>query len=580
MIEHTSPRTNVQMTLPDGSTWQAPINTRLEDILRAAYPNRFHEPGGRDGEHPSIVAALVDGNLEELTIRLKRDAVVTPVSFDDTDGVRIYRRSLSFLLIVAAAQLFPHRQIQISHSLPFGGYYGTVVDGEPFNAEEIAQIKARMIEIAQADEPITRHITPHADAVALFENNGSVDKVRLLLSRAAVRNEVPIYELMGQRDYFFGYMVPSTGYLNTFDLVADDGGFMLRYARRAAPGTIEMPYSLPKLRSVFEETEDWLRLLDVPDVGALNLANQTGRLAELVLVAEALHESRYADIADMVHDRRDAVKVVLIAGPSSSGKTTSSKRLAIQLMAHGLKPYTIAMDEYFVPREMTPRDEHGEYDFENLQAVDIKLFNDHLLRLMAGEEVQLPSFNFRTGQRSPGTTAQIGPDHVIIVEGIHALNPEFVRAIPPQRVFRIYVSCLTQLNMDHHNRVPTTDMRLLRRIVRDAATRGYSAQETIARWDSVQRGERKWIFPFQENADVMFNSALVYELAALRPLAEPLLRQIDPPAPEYVEAKRLLSFLTWVEPFTLTDLVPGNSVLREFIGGSLLEHYTPGHATF
>jgi len=317
-------------------------------------------------------------------------------------------------------------------------------------------------------------------------------------------------------------------------------------------------------------------LLGIEDIGQLNMAIRDGRARELVLVNEALHEQHIAHIATQIAERhRDGLRLVLIAGPSSSGKTTFSKRLAIQLMAHGLKPYTLEMDRYFVEREKTPRDEHGEYDFEALEAVDLPLFNDQILRMTAGEKVQIPHFNFVTGLREVGEEVQLTADHILIVEGIHGLNPALVSSLPTQQTFRVYVSALTQLNIDRHNRVPTTDVRLIRRIVRDATYRGYSAVDTLSRWESVRRGEKRNIFPYQENADIMFNSALLYELAVLRPLAEPLLLQVEPRKPHYIEARRLLSILGWLQTMD-TELVPDNSLLREFIGGSILRDYTPG----
>jgi uridine kinase len=309
-------------------------------------------------------------------------------------------------------------------------------------------------------------------------------------------------------------------------------------------------------------------------VGTLNEANEKGRMREVILVSEALHEQRIARIASDIAEQHPHVRLVLIAGPSSSGKTTFSKRLSIQLLANGIHPITLSLDDFLVNREDTPRDEHGDYDFESLYALDLQLFNDLLLRLMDGHEVTLPHYNFITGQRETGDTIHITHDHVIIVEGIHGMNPELVRDIPPRLIYRVYVSALTQLNMDQHNRVPTTDTRLLRRIVRDATYRGYSASDTIKRWESVRQGEKRWIFPFQEHADVMFNSALVYELAVLKPFAEPLLLQVKLRKPEHIEAKRLLSFLEWFIPAT-PDLIPDNSILREFIGGSILRDYVP-----
>ncbi len=496
--------------LGDGSIWSAPIGTRLEAYFKRAYPELIpttRQQPLTNGDR-TIIAAIVDGALRELTYCVKRDVQVRPVFLSDSDGLRIYRRSLSFLLVVAASELFPERKIRIDHSLPFGGYYCAVMKGEPFSEAELQQIKARMEEIVRADEPITRRPVPLDEAVEIFEQQGDWDKVRLLASRR--KNYLIVYDLRGIYDYLFGYMVPSTGYLTVFDLTYDGEGFILHYPRRQEPTVIQPITALPKLRQVFRDAGRWLDLLGVEDIGALNEAIRGGRARELILVAEALHESSLADVADDIIERQPDVRLVLIAGPSSSGKTTSSKRLAVQLMAHGLRPFTLAMDNYFVDRESTPRDEHGEYDFEHLHAVDLKLFNEQVLALMDGKPVRLPRYNFLTGQREWGEVVELSPDHILIVEGIHALNPELVPSIPPERYFRLYVSALTQLNIDRHNRIPTTDVRLLRRIVRDARSRGYSALDTLSRWESVRSGERRWIFPYQENADRMFNSALVY----------------------------------------------------------------------
>jgi uridine kinase len=336
----------------------------------------------------------------------------------------------------------------------------------------------------------------------------------------------------------------------------------------------------PKLVQVFRQYGQWMDLIGVRDVGSLNEAIAGERVREVVLVAEALHEQHVARTAEEIAARKGWVRLALIAGPSSSGKTTFSRRLSIQLLANGLRPFALEMDNYFVNRENTPRDEKGDYDFESLAALDVALFNEHLLRLLDGQKVTLPHYNFKTGQREIGQTVHLQPDHIIIVEGIHGLNPALVPDIPPEVAYRVYVSALTQLNIDKHNRVPTTDTRLIRRIVRDAAYRGYSAQETIDRWGSVRRGEKRWIFPYQEHADVMFNSALVYELAVLKPFAEPLLLQVKPRTRAYVEAKRLLAFLEWFAPLPPDPthhaglgLVPDNSILREFVGGSILQDF-------
>lgn len=556
------PRETAQAFLPDGRVFEAPRGTPLEAYLRAAYP-----------DHPvPIIAALLDGDLRELAYPLERDASVAPVFLSDSDGVRIYRRSLSFLMVTAISELFPDLQVVIDHSVPFGGLFCRLLNRENFSAEELRAVEAHMRRIVEEDAPITKERVPLEEALALFQARGQDDKVRLFSRRR--KGYLILYRLHDYRDYFHGYMVPSTGYLRYFALHLSPPGFILQYPRRHRPTEL-LPFTdSPQLTAVFREYGEWLRLLGVEDVGSLNEAIEQGRLREVILVSEALHEDRIAQIAHDIAEQRDRIRLVLIAGPSASGKTTFSKRLAIQLQAHGLRPFPLAMDDYFVEREKTPRDEEGNYDFEALEALDLPLLNQQLLALMAGEEVTLPHFDFRTGTRQKGPTVRLTPDHIILAEGIHGLNPSLVPMIPPENIYRIYVSALTQLNVDRHNRVPTTDTRLIRRIVRDALFRGYSAEETLARWESVRRGEKRHIFPYQENADVMFNSALVYELAVLKPLAEPLLRQVEPSSPRRVEAKRLLAFLEWFTPCP-PDLVPSNSILREFIGGSILQDYLP-----
>lgn len=557
-----SPRQTAQATFPDGRTFEAPRGTPLEAYMRAAYPN-----------HPvPIIAALVDGELRELTYPLQRDAYVVPVFLSDSDGVRIYRRSLSFLLVTAISELFPDAQVVIDYSVPFGGFFCRVLGREPFSAEELRTIEAHMRRIVEEDTPIGKEKVPIEAALTLFRERGQEDKVRLFSRRR--KDYLILYRLRNYRDYFHGYMVPSTGYLKYFALYPLPPGFILQYPRRHRPTEL-LPYvEYPRLNAVFQEYGRWLSLLGVEDVGSLNNAIEEGRMREIILVSEALHEERIAQIAHDIAARHDRIRLVLIAGPSASGKTTFSKRLAVQLLAHGVQPFPIALDDYFVNREQTPRDETGQYDFEALEALDLPLFNRQLLALMEGREVTLPRFNFQTGVREEGPTVQLTADHVILVEGIHGLNPNLVPMVPPERVFRIYVSALTQLNIDRHNRVPTTDTRLIRRIVRDARERGYTAEETLERWESVRRGEKRYIFPYQEHADVMFNSALVYELAVLKPLVEPLLLQIEPKSPRRVEAKRLLAFLEWFIPCP-PDMVPDNSILREFIGGSILQDYVP-----
>jgi uridine kinase len=571
-------RATAQVTFADGRIYEAPVWTPLEAYVQAA---------GQERPWPvPIVAALIDDELRELTYHIERDVQVTPLGMDNRDGSRIYRRSLTFLLVVATRELFPDARLRVDHSVTFGGYYCEVDGRPPFTPEELAAIEARMREIVEADAPIGKRRVPLEEAIELYRERGDEDEARLLSHRHP-KDYLVLYDLRGWRDYFHGYMVPSAGYLRYFGLYHYPPGFILRFPPRTRLG-LEPVVDYPKLIHVFRDYGNTLRLLDIEDVGALDRALEQGRTNEIILVAEALHEQRIARIATQIAERArpggegarrgvdetDLVRLVLIAGPSASGKTTFSKRLAVQLLANGIRPIAIEMDSYFVDRDKTPRDEQGNFDFEILEALDLELFNLHLLQLMAGQQVTLPKFDFVAGVRVPGATIQLEPEQVLIVEGIHGLNPRLVPNIPPERLFRIYVSALTQLNIDRYNRVPTTDTRLLRRIVRDAGTRGYSAAETIVRWESVHRGEREHIFPYQENADVMFNSALVYELGVLKPLAEPLLLAIEPGKPGYVEAKRLLAFLRWFDPIPL-DPIPDNSILREFVGGCNLERFEP-----
>ncbi len=559
-IRPAKPRDTAQVWLNDGRVFEGPVGTPLEQFIHAA---------GSDPGAPTV-AALIDNELRELTYRVEQDIEVAPITMAESDGFRIYRRSLAFLLVTAVHELFPGAKIYIDHSLTFGGYFCQVENRKNFSEQELAQIEARMWEIVQANEPIVKTRVPLNEAISLLQARAEDDKVRLLAHRR--KDYLTLYDLRSYRDYFHGYMVPSTGYLQVFGLQSLPPGFVLRFPRTAPTMQLQPMADYPKLLSVFREYGQWMDLMGVRDVGALNEAIAGEQAAETILVSEALHEQRVSRIAEQITKHKGTVQLVLVAGPSSSGKTTFSKRLGIQLLASGLRPFPLELDNYFVDREQTPRDNNGDYDFESLGALDLKAFNNDLLSLLHGEELTLPRYNFHTGRRETGQTVRLRPDHILIVEGIHGLNPDLLPNIPPEVAFRVYVSALTQLNIDRHNRVPTTDTRLIRRIVRDAAYRGYTAQQTIDRWESVRNGEKRWIFPFQEHADVMFNSALVYELSVLKTYAQPLLLQVKPRTRAYVEAKRLLAFLEWFEPLGV-ELIPDNSILREFIGGSILRDF-------
>jgi uridine kinase len=488
----------------------------------------------------------------------------------EPDGARIYRRSLTFLLEMAFRDLYPKGMLTIDHSVSFGGYYCQVANRQALSESDIEALKVHMQELVDADLPFERKETPLSEAIAYFKQEGYLDKIHLLSHRH--KDYLTLYRLGERMDYHHGYMVPSTGYLRWFDFELTNGGFTLRFPRRHAPTTLLEKHHYPKLLATFRLYGDWLIRLGIDNVGALNDAIQAGRGHEIILVSEALHEQHISGIARQIAERQDELSLVLVAGPTSSGKTTFSRRLTVQLLARGISPFPLELDNYFVDREKTPRDENGEFNFEAIETLDLPLLAEDLQGLVAGKKVQLPHYNFKTGLREPGETVQLKRGQIIILEGIHGLNPRLIPEALAGQAFRVYVSALTQLNLDRHNRVSTTDTRLLRRIVRDARERGYSAKDTISRWESVRRGEKRYIFPYQENADVMFNSALAYELAALKPLAEPLLRQVRYGTPEYIEAKRLLAFLEWFLSIDI-DLIPENSLAREFLGGSILKNF-------
>lgn len=560
IITKSEPAKTIQVHLPDGRALEGPRGATAQeflDIVRA------------DLTAP-IVGAIVNGELRELTYPIEMEARLQPVTMADSDGARIYRRSLTFLLETAFSNLFPKAGLYIDHSVASGGYYCEVKERDSLSAREIEALEAEMRRLAQADLPFTRREASLDEAIAWFESQDYPDKARLLRHRR--KSYVTLYQLGSHVDYHHGYMVPSTGCLRWFELVGSNGGFILRFPRRHSPTALMPLQDFPQLLNSFRQYGSWLERLGIESVGALDDAIQSGRSREVILVSEALHEQHIASIARQIADKRDDIHLVLISGPSSSGKTTFSRRLAVQLLALGLSPFALEMDNYFVDRVKTPRDENGQYDYETIDALNLSLLGEQLEQLIRGEEAKLPHYNFKTGLSEPGEAAQLRPGQLIILEGIHGLNPRLIPASLASQSFKIYASALTQLNLDRHNRVSTTDTRLVRRIVRDARERGYSAQQTINRWESVRRGEKRHIYPYQENANVMFNSALAYELAVLKPLAEPLLRQVPHNTPEFIETKRLLAFLEWFLPLE-PDLIPDNSILREFVGGSILKDF-------
>jgi uridine kinase len=556
-----SQRTTVEAHLPDGRVLSGPRGATAGEFLQSIA-----------GSIPApLVAAVVNGELRELGYPLKMDVKIQPVTMSDSDGARIYRRSLTYLLETAFSRLFKDAVLIIDHSVSSGGYYCHINGRKPLNKAELTRLETEMKDLVAADTSFERRELPIQEAIAYFQKANYLDKVQLLRHRR--KPYVTLYGLGDHVDYHHGYMVPSTGYLKWFTLIPAEEGFTLRFPHRDRPTEISPMENYPKLLAAFRQYGEWLERLGIDNVGALNDAIEAGRSREIILVSEALHEQNIADIARQVKHSHKNARVILIAGPSSSGKTTFSRRLAVQLLALGISPFALELDSYFVDREKTPLGSDGQYDFEALEALNLDMLADHLQRLIAGESVQLPRYNFKAGKQEMGEVVQLRPDQTIILEGIHGLDPRLVPGPVAERAFRIYVSALTQVNLDRHNRVSTTDTRLIRRIVRDTRERGYSAAQTISRWESVQSGEKKYIFPYQENADVMFNSALVYELSALQPLAEPILRQVPHGVPEFIEAKRLLAFLEWFLPVEM-DLIPDNSILREFVGGSILRDFT------
>ena len=517
-----------------------------------------------------IVLVTVDGKLQELHKKVNRDCTLNFETTACDSGHKTYKRSMSLLLVKAIDDVAEHEnvdKVRIHYSVS-KGYYCTIEGNVVLDQQFLDQVEARMHQMVEADLPINKKSVNTDDAIATFARYGMHDTEKLFAYRRV--SKVNIYSINEFEDYYYGYMVPSTGYLKYFKLYLYDDGFVLQMPEQKEPEIVPPFEPQNKLFHVLKESTSWGDMQGIETVGALNDRITKGDVRETVLVQEALQEKKIAEIAATIAARPE-LKFILIAGPSSSGKTTFSHRLSVQLRACGLVPHPIAVDNYFVEREENPVDENGDFDFECLEAVDVELFNRQLGDLLAGKEVVLPRFNFVTGHKEYGPDVKkLGKNDVLVIEGIHCLNPKLTQSLPDENKFKIYISALTQLNIDEHNRSPTTDGRLLRRIVRDARTRGASVARTINMWPSVRKGEEKNIFPYQEEADVMFNSALIYELAVLKPYVEALLFGVDRKAPEYVEAKRLLKFLDYFVGIG-SENVPTNSLLREFIGGGCFQ---------
>lgn len=512
-----------------------------------------------------IIAAKVNNDIKELSYQPEEDCKVEFFDLTNEDGMRIYRRSLYFILMKAVNDLFPERKVIISHAIS-KGLYCELTGENGLTADEVALIEKRMREIADGAIPFIKRLIPLSEAREIFSASGRMDRYHAIEHRN--KPFVTIYNCGGLEDYFYGYMAPDTGYIKVFELKYYAPGFLVRFPDKSATGVLPEFEEQKKLFNIFNEYKRWGHILGVGNVGAVNDIVKTGQVSDLIRISEALHEKKIAQIADMIANNRNRKRIVLISGPSSSGKTTFANRLSIQLRVNGLKPVMISLDNYFVNRDETPRDEHGELDFEALEAIDVRLFNKQLKELVNGREVEMPVFNFPLGMREPvGRKMSIGDDSVLVIEGIHGLNERLTPGIPGKSKFRIYVSALTSMNIDDHNRIPTTDNRIIRRIVRDYQFRGSSALSTIKRWPSVRRGEERNIFPFQESADIMFNSSMVVELGVLKAYAEPLLAGINNSFSEYSEARRLIEFLSYFLPIDSRE-IPMNSIIREFIGGS------------
>lgn len=515
----------------------------------------------------TILLAKQTNRFRELSSVIRKDDEIAFLDITNIDAMRVYRRGVSFLMVKAVKDLLgKEASVVVEHSLHKSYYCEIREEGFVHTQEFIDQLEKRMVEMVEQDLPITKHTFHRDDAIDLVASFGMMDKARLFRYRRS--SNVNLYELDGFYDYFYGYMPPSTGYVKEFELMLYENGFLIRFPNRKNPKEI-LPFHDPeKISGVFMEQMKWCSLMGVANVADLNEIICDGKLGDLIRINEALHEKKVAEIADAIHQRLDKVKVVLIAGPSSSGKTTFANRLCVQLRVLGIIPHTISLDDYFIDRELVPVDEFGNQDFESIDRLDLKQFNEDLTKLIRGEAVELPSYNFLTGKREyNGNIHQLKSGEIFVIEGIHGLNDRLTSSIAGENKFKVFISAITQLNVDDHNHISTVDSRLIRRIVRDNLFRGRDAAGTISTWNYVTRGEEQNIFPFQENADMVFNSATIYELSVLKPYIEPLLFRIDDTMPEYTDAKRLVKFLHYFLSAN-GDMIPNNSIIKEFIGGS------------
>jgi len=541
----------------EGAVCTFPDHVTLEEISEQFKDNHKYR----------IVAAKVDNLMVDLSTKIDRDCEIQFVDMSTEEGMMVYRRSLTFVLIKAVKDILPTSKVTIEHSLGKGLY--CEIHGSTVNNKIVHDIKRRMREIIDADCPIIKKYLDKESAVNLFSKEGLEEKVSLF--KYSDKEKIPVYFCEDVVDFFYSPCVPSTGYLKLFDLILYFPGVILLFPEPKSPDVLPVFEDVPKLASVFKEAEEWANILNIGYVASLNDMIKSGNGRELVLISEALHEKKIATIADHIYQNK-MIKLVLIAGPSSSGKTSFVHRLSVQLRVNGLKPLPISLDNYFLPRELTPKDEFGNYNFETIDALDLELFNDHIIKLMQGEEVELPIFNFKKGEREKaGRKAKLDRNQIILVEGIHGLNEKLTKDIPKDSKYRIYISALTQLNLDEHNRISTTETRLLRRIVRDNQFRSSDAEETILMWPSVRKGEENYIFPYQEDADIMFNSSLPYELPVIKKYAEPLLKEINKDSKAFSIAQELLEILSYFVNLEDESPIPPNSLMKEFIGGSCLD---------